>query len=279
MAQEKKLIFLDIDGTITMPGVPPSVETVSAIRAARENGHLVFLCTGRSPFTVDKAVSDIGFDGGIYYAGGWVYLNGETIFDQPIARERVLTLIRLLTEQHLILHLEAAQNVYSDGEDIDLEAAALGGASTELLRQMMQRRNAQSKPICAYTDEPVYKIGIISYSPQQRRQLQACLPEWAKLVWFGNFHRDAAVTAGEISDFAVTKATAMEAICRRLGYTSEDCIAFGDSMNDAEILKCAGIGVAMGNSDSRVKEIADQICEPCQENGIAKAFKRMKLIP
>ena len=47
---ERKLIFLDIDGTLTPAGsnVPPA-SALEAIRKARENGHLIFLCTGRNP--------------------------------------------------------------------------------------------------------------------------------------------------------------------------------------------------------------------------------------
>lgn len=273
----KKLIFLDIDGTITMPGVAPSGETVSAIRAARKNGHLVFLCTGRSVYMVDEAVSRIGFDGGIYHAGGKVLLNGEPIVDAPIPTERVQTLVRLLTEQKLILQLEAADTAYCD-ESVDLDTIDLAGASTELLRQIIQRRSDGAKRLSDYRGAPIYKIGIVSYSPRQREALTASLPQWAKLVWFANFHRDVAVVAGEISDDSITKATAMDAICRRLGYGRADCIAFGDSMNDAEILERAGIGVAMGNADDEVKRLADVVCESCQENGIAKEFRRMNLI-
>ena len=54
-------------------------------------------------------------------------------------------------------------------------------------------------------------------------------------------------------------------------------MAFGDSMNDAEMLLAAGIGVAMGNAEQRVKDLADQVCESCDEDGVAKELERMGL--
>ena len=274
----KKLIFLDIDGTITMPGIPPSAETVSAIRAARENGHLVFLSTGRAPFSVAKEVAEIGYDGGIYFAGGQALLRGECIMDCPLSSDQALALIEEISDLGLVLHLEAAHHMYTAGDDKNLNIGRISDASSELLRRMMQFRDSQSLPLSSYSGEPIYKIGIVSYCQQQREELFKRLPQWAKLVWFDNFHSNTTVVAGEISHFAVTKGLAMEKIANQLGCSTEDCIAFGDSMNDAEILKSAGIGVAMGNSTPELKEVADQVCDPCQENGIAKAFKRIKLI-
>lgn len=72
--------------------------------------------------------------------------------------------------------------------------------------------------------------------------------------------------------------TALNHICQYLGAAPGDCIAFGNSMDDVEILKAAWIGIAMANSEAGVKEIADQVCESCAEDGVAKALARMNLI-
>lgn len=62
------------------------------------------------------------------------------------------------------------------------------------------------------------------------------------------------------------------------GAEAADTLAWGDSMNDIEIIEAAGIGVAMGNAEKRVKEIADVICESVEEDGVAKEMKRQGLI-
>lgn len=272
-----KLIFLDIDGTITMPGIPPSLDTIQAIQSARRSGNLVFLCTGRSEFAVDPQVANIGFDGGIYHAGGRVTLGSNELVNHPLPIQRTKELIQLLSDLHILFHLEAAQGLYSSQAVWNLDGLDLSAASSELLRQMESRKMANSKLLCEYNGEPVYKISFLTFSKEQQQALSARVPAWAKLVWFDNFFEDLSIMAGEISDQTVTKATAMEAICAVLHRTADDCIAFGDSMNDAEILEAAGIGIAMGNASDQVKAIADLLCEPCSQDGIAKQLRRFGL--
>ena len=67
-------------------------------------------------------------------------------------------------------------------------------------------------------------------------------------------------------------------ICNHFGKTAADCIAFGDSMNDAEALAAAGLGIAMGNAEQALKDIADKVCDRCENDGIAKALQALGLI-
>lgn len=83
---------------------------------------------------------------------------------------------------------------------------------------------------------------------------------------------------GEISDPGITKGQALHDICDHLGVPIAATIAFGDSMNDAEILSVAGVGVAMENADPVLKEQADMICDRCENDGIAKTLDLLKLV-
>ena len=72
---KRKLIFLDIDGTLTPAGsnTPPE-SAMTAIRKAQENGHLVFLCTGRNPAMLAPVLT-LGFEGAVAAAGGEIDLH------------------------------------------------------------------------------------------------------------------------------------------------------------------------------------------------------------
>ena len=72
----RRAVFLDVDGTLVdySGRIPASAR--HAVRAARANGHLVFLCTGRSRSELWPAVTDIGFDGLVGGAGAYVEVGG-----------------------------------------------------------------------------------------------------------------------------------------------------------------------------------------------------------
>ena len=69
-----KLIFLDIDGTLLLPGHPMSQRVAQALRRAKQNGHKLFLCTGRSRVMLPAELTAFGFDGIVCSAGGYVTL-------------------------------------------------------------------------------------------------------------------------------------------------------------------------------------------------------------
>ncbi len=82
-----KLLFLDIDGTLTEPGynVPPA-SALEAIKKAQKNGHRVFLCSGRN-LAMLKPLLSYGFDGYVASAGGYVVCDGTVVFDRPMKPE------------------------------------------------------------------------------------------------------------------------------------------------------------------------------------------------
>lgn len=81
---DTRLIFLDIDGTFIEPGrMEAPASAVEAVRAARANGHKVFLCTGRN-YKMTAPVLHYGFDGYVCSAGGYVVCGQDVLFDCPM---------------------------------------------------------------------------------------------------------------------------------------------------------------------------------------------------
>ena len=92
------------------------------------------------------------------------------------------------------------------------------------------------------------------------------------------YAEDADCYNGEIIQKDMDKGEAMERVCEYYGADMADTVAFGDSMNDFEVLQAAGTGIAMGNAVSELKEIADYVTADIEEDGIFKACRYFHLI-
>ena len=110
-----KLIFLDIDGTLLLPGRPMSQRVAQALRRAKQNGHKLFLCTGRSRVMLPAELTAFGFDGIVCSAGGYVTLGDRVILDQPIPAPIVRTALDAMTG--LYRNLECQEITYGDPLD------------------------------------------------------------------------------------------------------------------------------------------------------------------
>ena len=99
-----KLIFLDVDGTLVdyHNRIPESA--VKAIRQAREKGHLVYVCTGRSKAEMQPELWEIGLDGMIGGNGSYVEHHGQVLMHQLISKEDAAKIVDWLTERHLAFY-------------------------------------------------------------------------------------------------------------------------------------------------------------------------------
>lgn len=276
----RKLLSFDIDGTLAMPGNPPTEAVVKAIRKARGNGHLVFLSTGRPEWLVDAKIKEIGFDGGIFHAGGRAAVGNRTILDQCMPGDVVnFALDCLRKEKDLYFMLECAETCYRrNPEPFFAAAERMRGGSTELRRLMQALLDPSFMDEGNYNGQSVYKISYFTTNRAQMEQISAILNRRGKAVSFENMMPDEEMCSGEVTAHGTDKGTALDAICRYFGASVKDAVAFGDSMNDAEMIEAAGMGVAMGKAEPRLKAVADRICESVEEDGVAREMERLGLI-
>lgn len=267
-----KLIFLDIDGTLYALGQGPSQVTVEALHAARSKGHRIFLSTSRRVTNIPASVSAIKFDGGIYSAGGRAIVGEKEILDRPIPALLVQQMTDMMRSWNIHFMLEGAYEMYMEATD------RLSPCINSRFVRQWEEMLHPVKRVHLSSSDSAYKIAFLAASETQADQLVSALQERAHVHCFTSFFKNDPVIAGEITDRNIHKGNALVAICRYLGADTKDCIAFGDSWNDVEILQAAGTGIAMGNADGHVKSIANQICERYDQDGIAKELARMKLI-
>ena len=274
-----KLLFFDIDGTLADISGKPSQTVVQAIRSARSRGNKAFLSTGRTELMIPDAVAAIGFDGMICNAGARVNAEGQELFDRPMTEDLTSLIIAALEPEAVHFSLECQDCLY-EREMIPegFSKEALINASSELQRIFQTRQPPIPRyPVSCYTGQPVYKIPFFSSSVETIGRLEKQLSPFAHVDRFSSPFPTSGLLAAEVSAQGVDKGSAIRIICRHYGAELHDCVAFGDSMNDAQMLKIAGIGVAMGNAPDEVKVLAGRVCESLSEDGVAKELYRMGL--
>lgn len=273
---EHKLIFLDIDGTLTKPGenVPPS-SALEAVKRAR--GHRVVLCSGRNRGMLAPLL-EYGFDGLVGSAGGYIEYGGRVVYDCPMTPGQQKLAMDVLRRNGVYRTVESRDGSYTDEEFKDfLRTAAVAGGNSELLRWREQlERELGIRPMAEYRGEPVYKIVFMCRDAESLREpMQVLKDSFAFCVQgvdqFGAIN-------GELINKAFDKGRAVERLCAYLDVSVEDTIAFGDSMNDLEMIQTAGLGVCMGNGSAELKSIADEVCPPVGEDGLYKAFEAHGLL-
>ena len=271
-----KLVFLDIDGTLTEPGtnVPPE-SALRAIRAAQKAGNRVFLCTGRNHIMLSPLLA-YGFDGFVGSSGGYVVCGDKVLYDHPMPREQSDAIHRVLHESGVHCTVEARDASYSDEDVMDF-LAGISGGNSELVRwRRALEENLHIQHMHEYDGAPIYKIVFMCYRPEQ---LDA-----ARAVYEKDFNfvvQDAGSQGfvnGELNSRAFDKGCGIRLIAEELGVPMEDTVGFGDSMNDLEMIETVGVSVCMDNGSAALKERSTMVCPAVSEDGIAQAFEQLKLI-
>ena len=272
----RKLIFLDIDGTLTTPGsnTPPE-SAMKAVRLAREKGHKVFLCSGRNPGMMAPVLA-LGFDGAVAGAGGYVFAGDKVLFDCPMEREEFETGMRLLKENGVFRTIEARDKTWGD-EDLGDFLAGAGDGNSELMRwRKALAEQLNILPMGEYDGSPIYKIVFMCKEAKQLEPARQALEKNYNFVV-----QDVAAHSclnGELINRKFDKGRGVRIIAEALGAGIEDTIGFGDSMNDLEMIETVGTSVCMDNGSPALKEKSDIVCPAVEEDGLYKAFEQLGLI-
>ena len=272
----RKIIFLDIDGTLTIPGQnEPPESALKVIREARERGHKVLLCTGRN-LDMLEPVMKYGFDGAVAIGGGYVVLDGEVLFDYPMTdRQRDLAM-RLFKENGVFRTIEAKDASYCDDGMGEFLKQASGGNSELLRWREAIERDLKIRPISEYDGRPIYKIVFMCKSADQ---LSPAIEVLDREFYFLVQDLAAAnVLNGELINRKFDKGTGVRRVAEALGIPLEDTIGFGDSMNDAEMIQTVGTGVCMANGSPALQKMSDIVCPSVEEDGLAWAFRELGLV-
>lgn len=274
---KRKIIFLDIDGTLTEPGCnEPPDSALWAIGQARKLGHYVFLCTGRN-YDMLLPLLKYDFDGIVASSGGYIKVGKEVIYDCPMTDEQKARAMAVLEKNNIYRTIECMDGSYTDEGFKDFLRTHSGNGNSELLRWREQiEKSLNIRPMKEYKGQPAYKIVIVSQTEEQLEEPRRVLDKDFAFCIQGK--NPQGFINGEVVSRQFDKGKAVEMVCRHLQIPLEDSIAMGDSMNDKEMLEAAGLGICMENGSSGLKALADDICPSVKEDGLRHAFEKYGLV-
>ncbi|HKP06731.1 MAG TPA: HAD family hydrolase [Microbacterium sp.] len=280
MTTRRRLVFVDVDGTLIDHHQQLRPSVVDAVRRARARGHLVHLCTGRSRREIPDTVAEIGFDGAVTAGGGFVEHGDEVVAGFTMPPAAVSELVDFFRERDIEYNFQGFDDVYpSEG----LFAR---------VRPMFEGDIARTGDVAVSRDLKKLEAKMTYRGPVPREGI-------AKATFFGSdvstfarvrdglgdrFHVLTGTipylgeAGGEVSMPGVHKGAAIAHLAEHLGVPMADTIGIGDSYNDLEMLRMCGIGIAMGNADATVQSYADEVTTSVTDDGVYQAFERHGLI-
>lgn len=276
----RKYIFLDIDGTLYSPKLGKIPESaLKAIAIARQNGHKIFLCTGRSLAEVAKYLNE-DVDGFILAAGAMVYCEGKRIYDHPIDTGSITRLKRQIDAFGLGYSLEGSAGAYFSRKGYESILWYFGGGETDR-KKLIEKADAN----CSYPEtfgneenDQIYKVCAFGtvWNPVYEK-LRNKLEKPFVLTKVMELS-DPPFCIGEITNGKITKADGIHQILDHYQADSFEAVGIGDSGNDIPMLQACGLGIAMGNATEETKEAADYVTSDILNDGIWNAFKYAEVI-
>jgi Cof subfamily protein (haloacid dehalogenase superfamily) len=248
---------------------------------ARENGHLVYICTGRSKAELFADILDIGFDGIIGAAGGYIEAGEEVILHEHVKKEDVENLVQFFNKHGIDFYLESNGGLFAS-ENCKKHVRRI---IEKLLQEKPEAKGEVEKGLQPFHDllidhqdlirEDINKISFLGSDMPMERIRQEFLGRFnvipGTVPLFGE-------NSGELSVPGIHKATAIEKLLQHLNIAREHTFAYGDGMNDMEMLLFVQHGIAMGNAKEALKAAADDITDTHDHHGIYNSFKKYGLI-
>lgn len=255
-----KAVFMDCDYTLYSHDrkcfVPSAVE---AIRKAKEKGILCIMATGRCEreLSIFPTLNDIGLDGYILMNGGLALdKDRNVIFEHFFDPDTQKQLDDLFESNTIPMQLIEKDDIYINYTD-------------EKVRKALGNLAVLDFKIGKCTYNPLY-LAVTFISREEEKDFLRKIPNCTVQRW-SNFGVD-------IVPKGTDKASGIMQYIEKLGITKDQCMAIGDSFNDIGMLKKAGIGVAMGNAEPEVKQVATYITTDIDDDGIYNAFVHYNLI-
>lgn len=255
----KKIVFFDIDGTLLDHEKKLPSSTKKAIEQLKENDIFVAIATGRAPFMFTSLMKELDIDSYVSFNGQFVVFENEVIYKNPLNQRELERLSQdSLKNDHPLIYMneKTMKSTTKHHPFIEISMNSL----------LIPHPDEDST---FYFDREIYQTLLFCEEHEEQSYIQH-FSEFDFIRWHP-FSMDILPAGG-------SKAEGIKKMIERLGFDLKDVYAFGDGLNDLEMLKAVGTGVAMGNGVPEAKELAKHVTTDVSDNGIWNGLKELALI-
>jgi Cof subfamily protein (haloacid dehalogenase superfamily) len=259
-----RIVALDIDGTLLTDAHRLTDATKQAVHEAHARGAVIVLCTGRGPYNALPILEQLELEGTLITHNGAVTLRHpgkELIHQFEFQGSVVHPLIDYARRNHIHFDLCTAFEMFLDRCGAEAEA---------MYRQFMIEpgRIEDSKLL----QHPIVKMTFFG-RPEQMDQVEQ---DWAGLgVPLGMIRSGRRFI--DVMSPRASKGEALRVLAEGWKVDQSEVLAIGNYYNDLEMLKFAGVGIAMENSPEKLKQEADDVTLSNNEDGVAAALRKYGL--
>jgi len=263
-----KMIAIDLDGTLFTDQLTISPNTITAIRQAISLGTVVTIATGRMYSSAKQIAEQLGIDVPlITYQGAMIRTAGEeeALYERAVSPDIAQKLVGIARDQNIHLQVYQDDILYGAAETDKLIAYAKAVQVPYKVEPDLMGLAQKGFTKLLFIDEP----DVLALLQKQLQVLfgASAYIEKSKKNYLEVTHPEA------------NKGSALLFLANKLGIDRSEIIGIGDNHNDAELLKAAGLGIAMGNAVQEVKDMADFVSRSNNDDGVMYAIDKFILEP
>ncbi len=263
MQPKIKLIAIDLDGTLLNSQGRVSERNAAAIQAARAQGILVVLATGKSRASATAVIAELNLDTpGVFSQGSMIYnADGSLLYTRVMERETAVTTLTFAQTHNLPQIAYCSNGIVTDQDSIyrHMLASQYHEPLPKIMGPLLPRLNelAINKIILCATDNETTLAKLLQAKLGATGEVTQAVPHFV-----------------EILPANTSKGDGLRRLLAELAISPENVLALGDGNNDIEMLQLAGIGIAMGNGSAGVKAVATSITADNNHDGVALAIEQ-----
>ena len=274
------MVVLDVDGTLFGSDGKVSMSSIEAMKKAQEKGVTIMLASGRdySSLPLDQ-LKDVDIPYVITCNGSAAYKTDtkETLYEECLDTEEMLEVFDYVLERGIHLNVQMNGGNYTEKK---CQSYIRNMAVPDYVKEVLDETCEPLDDIVEFVRKNEVDILKVTLNFQIKEDGEYLNREEVNqyLKKLPDIHVvDGGFANLEFNKVGVSKASGIRFMSKYLGIPKEDIIAIGDSENDIEMLKEAGLGIAMGNALAEVIAVADAVTAPNDEDGVAKAIEKYLL--